>query len=129
MYTNIKGKVMRLGIDEVKDVVRLGCSMGNAISKSLEDGQFNLGDLTNFIDPAMKIPAAVEGFDLVDDQLLDMDDQEQAELQTMVQEEFNIPSAKAEEIVDRSFNFGMAGIRLYQAIVAPPEVIPEEPPE
>ena len=115
----------QFGIQETKDVVRFGLSFIKATQKSLEDGKFDFSDVYNYVDPVMKIPAAVEGIGEIDDELLDLSDAEQAELEQLVIDEYDYPAERAKEIVVKAFKWGMATLRLYQAI-KPPEVI--DPP-
>ena len=88
-----------MNIEETKDVVRLGISLGNAVGKSLEDGEITFSDALFFVAPATKIPAAISGINLVDDEILDMDEAEEAELNQMVQDEFNIPQEKSKRVI------------------------------
>jgi hypothetical protein len=91
-----------MGIDELKDVVRLGASLGNAVGKSLEDGKVGVGDIGHFFDPLTKIGPALSGIELVPAEIADLDPTEVDELVVMVVEEFDIPQNDAEEFIEDS---------------------------
>lgn len=91
---------MALGIEELKDVVRFGASFGNAIGNSLEDGSVGIGDIVHFIDPLMKVSAAISGIEQVPQELADLDPAEADELVALVVEDFDIPQDDAEVFVE-----------------------------
>lgn len=90
-----------LGIQETKDVIIFGASLGNAIGESLEnDGKITLGEYTNFIPALLKVPAALTGITDVKAELLDLDETEKVELIEFVKSEFDIADDAAEEFVE-----------------------------
>ncbi|MFQ5641702.1 MAG: hypothetical protein ACE5IR_27320 [bacterium] len=97
----------QIGIEETKDLFRFGASFGNALGKTFADGKFQLSEIVNFIQPVTKIPAALTGISQVDDELLDLDETEKAELLQLAKDEFDIPSEGAEEFVEDSLQLAL----------------------
>jgi hypothetical protein len=100
-----------MGIEETKDVIEFVAKLGNGIAESVADGKWSFTDVTNFIPSATKVFSAIEGIDKVDDELLDLDEEEKAELIEFVIEQFDIPQDNAEKIIeeglDQILNFFM----------------------
>ncbi len=103
-----------MDITETKDVVLLGISLGNALGKSLEDGEFNWTDAIGFIPALTKVPAAISGISQVKNEIMDMDPQEKQELKSMVIDEFDIPQEKTEEIIEASIAAVLELVKIMQ---------------
>jgi len=89
-----------VGIGELKDVIAFGAGIGNALGKSLEDGKISLGEYVNFIPALLDFPAAVQGFDKVKAEILDIDPEEKIELEQFVKDRFDIAQDDAEEFIE-----------------------------
>lgn len=103
-YPTIKSELNMYGIEETKDAVIAVCALGNAIASSLEDdGKVTLGDLPKFINPVVKLPAAISGIGEVPKELADLTDEEKEELVALVEGELEV-GEKAEEVTTRILN-------------------------
>jgi hypothetical protein len=89
--TTAKGSLY--GIDETIDCVDCGVALANAIST---------GNITSFMSPLMKIPAALSGISSVPNEL---DDLSETELQTIIDKvktDLNVGDDKAKNIAAKS---------------------------
>lgn len=103
-YPTIKPELNMYGIEQTKDAVIAVCALGNAISESLQDdGKIGLGDLPKFINPVVKLPAAISGIGEVPKELDDLMPEEKQELVELVQEELEL-GEKSEEVTTRILN-------------------------
>ena len=104
------------GIEDLKDVVRFGLKLGQGISLSLEDGKITWGDVGSFLPAIIEVPSVISGIENVGEELRDLDDQEQAELEQLVQEEFDVPSEHAKEVVAQSIKAAVELIQLIELL-------------
>jgi hypothetical protein len=96
------------GINETKDVVLAAVALGNAVSKSLEDGKIGISDVGSFVGAVTALPAALAGIGQVKAELADLDDAEKAELLAAVKSHFDIADDKVEAIVEDSLKLVVA---------------------
>lgn len=80
-----------MGIEELKDVVKLGLDIGEA----LVDG-IGIEDISALF----SLPEAIAGISNVPDEIADLDEAEKAELQEFVRAEFDIPNDQLEEFIE-----------------------------
>lgn len=90
----------RLGLKETKEMVGFAMSLGNALGKSLADGEVSLNDLSNFIDPILEMPEAFNGAAEIPFEMGDFDELECQELNQFIKDKFDIPEESVEEVVE-----------------------------
>ena len=80
-----------MGIEELKDVVKVGLDIGEALSDGvgIED-----------ISALFGLPEAIAGISDVPAEIADLDEAEKDELKVFVAENFNIPDDKLEEFIE-----------------------------
>jgi hypothetical protein len=103
-------------MEQIKDVVKLGCSLGNAISKSLADGEFTWTDAVYFIGAVKDIPAAVSGIGEISGELMDMDESEKEELKKFIMDEFDIPGDKTESVIESAVSAVLELLKIMQVL-------------
>lgn len=106
------------GINELKEVVAFGVSLGNALGKALEDGKITLTDAGLVVDPLLKAVPAFNGLEQVPAELADLTDEEKAELLQFVSEAFDIPQEKTEALVERGLKIAVDVIGFISALKA-----------
>lgn len=87
-------------VKELKEVLEFGLALGMSIDESLEDG-FSWTDLLALVAPMTKLPAAIEGIDLVDDEIAALDAEGKKELSEVI-EKLELESQLTEEIIEQS---------------------------
>lgn len=93
------------GTKEIKEALSFLFGLFTAIFESLEDnGKIDLADIGNFAPLLLKILPAIEGADLLDDELLDMTVEEETELKAWLAAEFNLSDDELETVIERGFN-------------------------
>lgn len=102
-----KGSNM-LGIKDLKEAVYFGLKVGEAASDGFSYDDF--GVLTS-------LPAAISGISNVPDELADLDEEEAEELKQFVQDSFDIPDDRLEEMVEKAVYAAIAVYQVYQAWV------------
>ena len=93
---------LNYGINETRDVIVCGIQLANSVIKTLDDGKVTIGDIPNFIAPVMKLPAAISGITMVPAELNDLDEVELQEITEFVQNNLEVDSATAQEIIKQS---------------------------
>ena len=93
------------GIQQTKDVLKTAALIGNGVGISLQDGKFDLSDLTNFVNALISLPTAVDGITEVPTELKDLDPAERTELLNYFSQEFDIPHDKTEEAIEDHIEF------------------------
>jgi len=107
---------INLGIDETMDAVDFSISLANAIIYSFADGKLGIGDIGYFMQPFMKLPAALSGIEFIPDELENLDDEEIAILKDKVAEDLEIDDLKAMLIIKESINTIYSIYNLVKAI-------------
>jgi len=81
----------KLGIEDLKDVVKVGLDIGEALSDGvgIED-----------ISALFGLPEAISGISNVPAEIADLDAEEKEELHAFVQAEFDIPNDKLEVFIE-----------------------------
>lgn len=97
----------KFGIENIKNVLKLGIGLGEGVALSLEDGKFTTGDITNFLPATLSIPAAVGSFGKLKDELKDLDETERTELVEWVKDEFDIPQDQVEEKIEKGLELAI----------------------
>ena len=80
-----------MGIEELKDVVKFGLGVGEALSDGvgIED-----------VSALFALPDAISGISDVPAEIADMDEAERTELKQFVKDNFDIPDDKMEEFIE-----------------------------
>jgi hypothetical protein len=94
-------------IKELTEVVDFVIELGNGVGLAVADGKITLGDLGDFLPAARAAMPAISGIGSVDEELLDLSDEEVAEIVNHVVTKFDIPSDKAEKLVEEALELGL----------------------
>lgn len=78
------------GIKETKDLLRFVFSIVEAVKESLSDGDMDIWDAKNFLEPLAYLAEAIENIDDVLPELQDLDENEVLELVQYCMEELDI---------------------------------------
>jgi len=97
----------KLGVKELKELIKFAIDFGEAIDKALADKKFDVSELGLLIGPLMQIKPAFEGFDKIGKEIKDLDEVEMLELSTFVKEEFDIENDKIEAIIEKAIELGV----------------------
>lgn len=89
---------------ETKDVLILIARLGNAISKSMEDGQIGISDMMAFGPVAAAVPAAIAKCSDIPAEIKNATDADKEDLLDAFCKEFSISSAAAEAMVEKSLD-------------------------
>ena len=82
-----------MGIEDLKDVVKAGLSLGQALSDGIQ-----ISDLGALMD----VPDAIVGISNVPAEIADLDEAEKEELQQFVKANFDIADDNMEEIIEEA---------------------------
>jgi hypothetical protein len=97
-----------IGIEETKGLVLFCAKLANAIDSSLEDGKIGFTDIGNLWAPITKVKEAFEGIKLVPSELLDLSEEEEAELVDAIKTELDISNDKAELIAEEAIRMAFS---------------------
>lgn len=102
------------GIQETKDALAFAAAIGNATGVVLQDGKFDLFEVTAYIGALTKFPAAIEGAEGIPAELQDLTGEEAAELLAFLQNELDLPQDTTEEAIEDHLAVVLALYRLAQ---------------
>lgn len=95
-----KPELNMYAIEELKDVVKSLCALGNGINEALkDDGKITFGDLPKFVGFAISLPASISGISQVPLELSELTEEEKTELITFAKEELNLGEHSEEVVV------------------------------
>ncbi len=89
------------GIEELKDMVRLGAAVGRCSWKAGKDG-WQWTDYLHFLPVVPRISPALEGAEMVPVEFADLDVDEVMELARVARDEFGIGDDDVNEFIDNS---------------------------
>lgn len=89
-----------MDVTQSKELLVFLARLASGIKGALEDGQIGFSDLDELFAPIMASKAAFEGIDVVPKELADLNDEEAAELVSVIQTELDLGGIKAEEITE-----------------------------
>lgn len=95
-------------MQETKDVVILVAKIGNGLGKALEDGKIGFEDMMAFAPIVAAVPAALAKCTDIPAELAAATDADKEELCTFFCNEFAIPQAKAELMVEKAVEIVVA---------------------
>jgi len=87
------------GIEETKDLLDWGFVTFNAIGKATADGKVTLTDFPYFVPAISKAASAFGGIQAVAAEMLDLDDEESAELLEFARQRFDLENDRLEELI------------------------------
>lgn len=99
------------GINETRDLLVFLAKFGNAIDRSLEDGEVGWLDGRFLLDPLMVAKPAFEGANLIPNELGDLSSSEAMDLTATVAAELDLDNENAEVLTEK-------GVALALALVA-----------
>lgn len=85
-------------VKESKELLTFIARLASAVSKALEDGKINVGDIGVVFEPLLSAKAAFEDIGKIPQELLDLDEDEAAELVQTVQDELELSGDIVEEL-------------------------------
>lgn len=97
-------EVITYGIQDTLDVLSFGFDCQNAIVNALSDGKVNLWDLPFVLKPLTSAGDAVQGFQNVKNELLDLDDSERDTVHAFVRERFDIADDEIEALIEQTID-------------------------
>lgn len=92
----------KVGIQETKDLIKMGAAFGEAIYEAGKDSEWTLGDYKHFLPVLGDVIPAVSGIEKVPAELKDLDEAEKQELFSYFSEEFDIPDDLIEAFVENA---------------------------
>jgi len=109
----------KVGIEETKDLVKMGAAFGEAIYEAGKDSKWTLGDYKHFLPVLGEIIPAISGIEKVPAELKDLDEAEREELCEYFAKEFDIPDDLIEEFVENNLAIAQrifVGVALWKKI-------------
>jgi len=100
------------GVKETKDLLTFAASLGEGIYETMKDGRFSIGDVKHFFPAAKDLVPAVSGILSVPGEMADLTDVELDEMKQHFAVEFDIPSDKIEEFVEKMMAFGLSALEV-----------------
>lgn len=97
----------KMGIEELKEVLKFVIEFGEAADKALLDKKFEISELALLMGPFMLIGPAFEGLDKVGGEIKDLDEAELVELKLFVETELDLANDKVEEIIEKALAIGV----------------------
>jgi hypothetical protein len=89
----------------LEEIVDLGCSIGNALGKSLEDGELDASDLGDFFPVVVKVGPAISDFSKGIDAIKErLSAEEFQKLSQFVKDNFDIPEDTIEKAIEKSID-------------------------
>jgi hypothetical protein len=99
------------GINQVADVAIAIAELGNGIYNVSKDPGFGFDDVNDMLPFLLALPAAIEGYGEIPEQLKDMDEAEALELQEKFSSRFDIGNEDIEEFVEDSLSIAFTGAK------------------
>jgi len=97
----------KLGIENLKAVLALGLSCGNALGNTLEDGKIGFTDAIFWFNTLQKAGPAYEAMPKAWPEWKDLDDSEKEQLKSMITEDFDIPQDSIEPAIEKGLHIGV----------------------
>jgi len=106
-------------MESVKKVLHFIITIGNAMGKSLVDGKLGSTDLVNFLPVVMEAPGAFSGLQNFGSDLKSITPEQRLELVQYVKDNFSIPEANIEAVIERALSAGVEIVAIIEAFKAP----------
>jgi len=92
------------GISELKDVLKAGISIGEALADGID-----IGDIVALMD----LPAAIDGIKEVPAEVADLDEAELEEINDFIKTEFDLPDEDLEAFIEEALSWALSTYKLY----------------
>ena len=103
---------MKHGIKELTEALEFGYTGFVAFSKANEDGKVNWMDLALLVPMISKASAGINGIKKIKDELLDLDDAEQAEIVALTKRFYaNLSDAECVELIESTVDWVIDGVQ------------------
>lgn len=89
-----------MDIKNTKELVDFAIGLGNAAGLAASDGKIDISDIALFITPLKDAGPALADMNQIIPELTDLSVEERQELLAHVEQKFNIPQEKIEEVVE-----------------------------
>lgn len=100
------------GIKELKEALEFGYAGFNAFTAANADGKVNWTDLPLLMPMISKASAAMNGIKKIKDELLDLNDDEQAEVIALTRDYYgNISDHECVELIEQTVNWVIDGVQ------------------
>lgn len=106
----------KIGIENLKKAVKLGCDLANQGIEVMEDGKFKPLETIQFVDEALQIPGVINSLKDIAAEGGDIDSAERVELVAYAKDSLKIPGPHADAIVDASLDFAGSFLALVEKI-------------
>jgi hypothetical protein len=110
---------MKIGIDNLKEILRFGLGIGNGIGQGLADGRFELAEALTFLPTLTQLPGVIEAAPAAGQEIADLDADEKTELTAIAVAEFDIPQDAAEKRVEDALKLAFAVLEYVATWVEP----------
>lgn len=97
----------KLGVAELKDVLKLGLVIRQDLVSALSDGKITIADLPKFADVIPHGAAAFSGVQQVPAEVADLSSQELDELHAWVKDEYGVGEEQVKELVADCLGLGL----------------------
>jgi hypothetical protein len=104
------------GIKETKELLEFIIRLGEAVDRSMEDGEIGFMDMSNLVSAMLSANAAFSDISLIPAEIKDLSKEESEELYAYVRDELDLDSDKIEMIVENALEIGMKVFQLILAI-------------
>lgn len=101
---------------ETTELLRFSARLGNAVDKTIEDGKVTATDIQYLFDPLFAAGSAFAGFNLIDDEIADLDDTEATDLVNVIRDELDIHNNHVEELSEEGLALAIAIVRFVNKI-------------
>ncbi len=97
--------MQKLGISNLKLFIAFTLGLQQEIREASKDG-FTFMDSLGLVDNISQLPALISNAANIHQEVIDLDEEERAELNFHIQERFDIPNDRIEAAVEESIDFG-----------------------
>lgn len=101
-----------MAYDNVKQVVHLGCTLGEAVAGSLADGKWSFSDIHFFLPVVTSVAAALGDIQKVPEELKAMSPEDFDELRAYVKTELELPDEQVEAAIELGCDVGVKLLQL-----------------
>ncbi len=95
----------KLGIANLKLFVAFVLGLQQEIREASKDG-CTFMDSLGLVDNVSQLPALISNAGQIHQEVIDLDEEERAELNFHIQEQFDIPNDRIEAVIEESIDFG-----------------------
>lgn len=92
--------MQNVGIENLKTIILFGLIIGQKGYKALEDGKLELVETLDLLGETRKVPEVLEAIKRAPEELANLDMEEQQQIYSKVQAEFDLPNDKLEAAIE-----------------------------